>query len=95
MINLTDRAGSALSKSLTEEDRVTGKVFRFKLLEDTTVELTKEVPDEGDEQLEHEGYPVLAVPSDVSTAFDSLNVDVAPSPDGKSMNLVIKSGTGA
>lgn len=92
MITLTDRAGSALSQSLTEEDRITGKLFRFKLLDDTTVEIHKEVPAEDDHTLEHGGYPVLAVPEQVTSLFDDLQVDIAPAPDGESMALVIKSG---
>ena len=92
MISLTERAGFALNESLSEEDRVTGKIFKVRLLDDRTVELQKEVPIETDETLEHNGYPVLAIPSEIVSVFDNLSVDVAPAPDGQSMALVIKSG---
>ena len=92
MITLTDRAGSALASSLSEEDRVNGVIFRFNLLDDSSVELEKAAPVEGDETLEHEGYPVLAVPGAITSAFEDLKVDVTPAPDGQSMNLVIKTG---
>jgi hypothetical protein len=91
VITLTDRAASALSQSLSEEDRINGKVFRFKLRDGSTVEVHKEEPAVEDETLEHNGYPVLAVPSDVTAVFDNLTVDIAPTPEGD-MALVIKSG---
>ena len=92
MISLTERAGYALSQILTEEDRVTGRIFRLELVEGSKVELMKGTPAEDDVTLKHEGYLVLAVPSELASAVQSLNVDLAPSQNGDGMALVVKTG---
>ena len=92
MISLTERAGYALSQILTEEDRVTGRIFRLELVDGSNVELMKRTPSEDDVTLEHEGYPVLAVPNELASAVQSLNVDLAPSQNGDGMALVVKTG---
>lgn len=91
MITITDQAASALSQSLSEEERINGKIFRFRLIDSSTIEVHKEEPATQDETLEHDGYPVLAVPQEVREVFDNLTIDVAPTPEGD-MALVIKSG---
>ena len=92
MISLTERAGLALSQSLSEEDRITGRIFRLGLLDSATVELQKRVPAHDDETLEHVGYPVLAIPNEIASVVQSLEVDVAPSPGGNGLDLVVKTG---
>ena len=92
MITITQQATFALSQGLSEEDRVLGRIFRINLHNGSTIELQKDSPAESDEQLEHDGYPVLAVPNEITNTFDSLSIDIAPSPDGDGVALVIKSG---
>ena len=85
---------SPLSNSLSEEDRITGRIFRFDVKSGGTISVDKSVPVHDDAQLEHNGYPVLAVPREVQQLAKNLVIDVSPSPDGMAMRLVIKSGSG-
>ena len=93
MIQISERAGMALSRNLSEEDRISGRIFRFNLSDDARIEVDKAIPYPDDEQLEYQGYPVLAVPPEILRLDDQLHVDITPTADGQAIALVVKSAS--
>lgn len=81
MLQVSDRAAAVLHETLDENTEDTQDVLRLAMTEEGLA-LAVGGQQDGDQVVEHEARPVLAVPRDLAGLLDGASIDAVETPEG-------------
>jgi Fe-S cluster assembly iron-binding protein IscA len=87
MVNVTDRAKTALKSALSRSVEEPGVGLRVEVSEEGTCALFPDREKAGDQVIEHEGDVLLLIGEDASQPLDGATIDLAQTSEGTQLIL--------
>jgi Fe-S cluster assembly iron-binding protein IscA len=87
MLNVTERAADMLQQKLIEHGDDSAEVLRLQR-QDAGIGLAIDREAEGDEVVEHDGRPLLAIDSDLARELDGAKIDLVDTPEGPRLTFI-------